>query len=93
MYQDYCLKFDDKGTAIEVLTELVADDVRVFKYAAVDMIGKISRPTGKMLKTDEGMIPEMAPVDGWHVNVRHTEECPELEMYRVYPKNPERLWA
>jgi hypothetical protein len=37
-------------------------------------------------------MPVMAAVDGWHVNVRHNAEAPELEAYRVFPATPQRMW-
>jgi hypothetical protein len=100
MYTDYFLKFNDEAEAHAALfTEqtTVQDDVvetvLVPKYAAVDVIGTIYKPTGKMLKTDEGEVPEMAPLDGWHVNVRHTDEAPELDAYKVKVKTPSRMFA
>lgn len=100
MYQDYFLKFADQAEADSFLfTEQtnVQDDVvetfKVPKYAATDVIGVIYKPTGNMLTTDEGEMPEMAPLEGWHVNVRHTAEAPELDVYKVTPKAPVRGWA
>jgi hypothetical protein len=100
MYFDSFLKFKDADEANEVLfTEQtfaqddVVETVLVPKYAAVDVIGTIYKPTGKMLTTPEGEVPEMAPLDGWHVNVRHTDETPELEAFRVFPVTPSRMWA
>ena len=100
MYFDFFLRFDTEDEANEALFDEqtnvqddVVETVLVPKYAAVDVIGTIFKPTGKMLKTDEGEVPEMAPLDGWHVNVRHTAEAPELEAFRVFPKNPQRMWA
>jgi hypothetical protein len=100
MYTDYHLKFTDQAEADAVLfTEQtnvqddVVETVLVPKYAAVDVVGVIYKPTGKMIQTDEGPVPEMAPLDGWHVNVRHIGEAPELEAFRVFPKNPQRGWA
>jgi hypothetical protein len=46
-----------------------------------------------MIQTDEGEVPEMAPLEGWHANVRHTAETPELEAFRVFPATPSRMWA
>ncbi len=63
------------------------------KYTAVDVLGTIYKPTGNKLQTPEGEVDEMAPLDGWHANVRHKEEAPELEQYRVNPKVPQRMWA
>ena len=100
MYTDYHLKFTDQAEADAVLfTEQtnvqgdIVETVKVPKYAAVDVIGVIYKPTGKMLQTDEGEVPEMAPVEGWHVNVRHTDEASELDAYKVEVATPVRGWA
>jgi hypothetical protein len=100
MYTDYFLKFADEAEANAALfTEQtnvqgdVVETVLVPKYAAVDVVGTIYKPTGEMIQTDEGEVPEMAPLDGWHVNVRHTEPAPELDAYKVAPKSPVRGWA
>jgi hypothetical protein len=100
MYHDMHLKFADQVEADGILFDeqtSVQDDVvetyKVPKYAAVDTIGVIWKPTGKMISTDEGEVPEMAPLEGWHANVRHTAEAPELDLYRVTPQNPVRGWA
>lgn len=100
MYTDFHLKFADQAEADSALfTEqtTVQDDIvetfKVPKYAAIDVIGVIYKPTGNVLTTDEGEMPEMAPLEGWHVNVRHTAEAPELDAYCVTPQNPVRGWA
>jgi len=100
MYTDFFLRFTDEAEANAALfTEQtnvqgdIVETVLVPKYAAVDVIGTIFKPTGKMLKTDEGEVPEMAPLDGWHVNVRHTDKAPELDAYKVEVKTPSRMWA
>ena len=100
MYTDYFLKFADEAEANAALfTEQtnvqgdVVETVLVPKYAAVDVVGIVYKPTGKMLKTPEGPVPEMKAVPGWHVNVRHTEEAPELAPYQVFPVTPSRAWA
>ena len=97
MYNDFMLRFADAQEADSVLfDEQAVEDgapVKVPKYAAIDVIGTIYKPTGEMITTDEGEVPEMAPVDGWHANVRHTAEAPELEAYRVFPQSPVRGWA
>jgi hypothetical protein len=70
--------------------------VLVPKYAAVDVVGTIYKPTGNVLPAEDESgeaVPEMAPIDGWHVNVRHTEPAPELDAYKVAPKSPVRGWA
>lgn len=101
MYTDYFLKFADQAEADSILftdqTNVqgdVVETVKVPKFAAVDVIGTIYKPTGKLLPSDSGdAVDEMAPIPGWHVNVRHTEEAPELDAYRVTPQNPVRAWA
>lgn len=49
------------------------------RYAAIDIIGVIYK--------DE------VALDGWHVNVRHTEESLDLAAFQVFPKTPSRGWA
>jgi hypothetical protein len=106
MYIDYCLKFDSEAEAKAVLYRVVGaveadpengveaqEGYEVANYDAIDLIGTIYKPTGKMLQSDEGEVPEMAPVDGYHVNVRVLKEAPELEAYRVHPVTPVRVWA
>lgn len=100
MYHDYFLKFADQAEADSVLFDEqtnvqgdVVETVKVPKYAAVDVIGTIYKPTGNMLTTDEGEVPEMAPLESWHVNVRHTAEAPELAAFQVFPETPARGWA
>jgi hypothetical protein len=100
MYTDYFLKFADEAEANAALfTEQtnvqddVVETVLMPKYAAVDVVGVIYKPTGNVLTTDEGEVPEMAPLDGWHANVRHNVEAPELQPFQVYPVAPKRMWA
>jgi len=100
MYHDTFLKFTDEAEANAALfTEQtnvqddVVETVLVPKYAAVDVVGVIYAPTGVMLTTDEGEVPEMNAVPGWHVNVRHTDEASELDAYKVEVKTPARMWA
>ena len=100
MYTDFFLRFDTEAEANAALfteqTNVQGDVVETIKvpcYAAVDVIGVIYKPTGQTIQTDEGEVPEMAALDGWHVNVRHTDEAPELEAFRVFPQTPSRMWA
>ena len=64
--------------------------------ATIDTVGTIYKPTGNTITTDMGEQPEMAPLDGWHVNVRlkADQATPaNLEQYKVAPANPVRVWA
>lgn len=88
MYTDHCLKFKSADEAQAVLF-----DAEQPRYTAIDQIGVIYKPTGRMLTTDEGQVDEMAPLAGWHVNVRHAGEAPELAAYAVQVSNPIRRWA
>jgi len=100
MYFDFFLKFADEAEANAALfTEQtnvdgdIVETVKVPRYAAVDVIGVIYATTGNTLMTEEGEVFEHAPIDGWHVNVRHTEPAPELDAYKVDVKTPSRMWA
>lgn len=92
MYNDFYLKFADEAEANGVLFEGDGEERRA-KYTAIDVIGTIYKPTGNVLTTDEGEVPEMAPLEGWHVNVRHMGEAAELAAYAVTPQSPVRGWA
>lgn len=105
MYIDYCLKFDSEAEARAVLYRIegaveadpengveAQEGYEVANYDAIDMIGVICKPTGQIINTTEGDVPEMAPVDGYHANVRVLEEALELEAYRVHPVTPHRVW-
>lgn len=64
--------------------------------ATIDTVGTIYKPTGNTITTDMGEQPEMAPLDGWHVNVRlkADQATPaSLVQYQVTPANPVRIWA
>jgi hypothetical protein len=93
---DYHLKFTSQAAAETVLfTSETAGEETVFRpnYAAVDMIGTIYKPTGVILETLDGDTPEMEAISGYHANVRHTEEAPELDKYVVVVNTPSRIWA
>ena len=97
MYTDYFLRFADQAEADSILFEVQADaeggEVKVPRYAAIDVIGTIYKATGKTLKTKEGPVPDMKPIDGWHVNVRHLGDAPKLAAFQVFPETPARGWA
>jgi hypothetical protein len=97
---DYLLKFTSKAAADKalftketVLVDGVAETIMRPKYAAIDVIGTIYKPTGVMLKTAGGDVPEMVAVEGYHSNVRHTDNAPELDAFVVKVNSPSRGWA
>jgi hypothetical protein len=80
---DLCLRFTDEAEATAALTDYTG---------SIDIIGVIYKPTGVMLETDEGEVPEVAAIPGWHVNTRGPM-LEDLLQYAVHPANPVRIWA
>lgn len=110
-WNDLCLRFDSQDAANAALlaagllteTQAMLDaDGNVLQPAgyapnrvAIETIGIIYKPTGNTITTDMGEQPEMAPLDGWHVNVRLSADqaTPDsLMAYQVFPANPVRVW-
>lgn len=94
----YYLRFSYQKTMNTVLFDKQVDSEGVEfltpKYTAVDVIGRIYKPTGNMLTDSEGnQTPEMTMQTGFYANVRNSEIAPELEQYQVFPATPERTWA
>jgi hypothetical protein len=83
--------------------ELATETIRQPKPGQnLDIIGEIWKPTGKMIETvmlDETTreIPEMAPVEGFHANLRGglSEEQIEAlgDIVIPAPATPYRVWA
>ena len=99
-FNDLMLRFADEAEATEQLAAagLLVDTQESAGYApgaSIDTIGVIYKPTGNTITTDMGEQPEMAPLPGWHVNVRLKADhlVPELESYKVTPAQPVRVWA
>ena len=108
---DKYLSFPDEATAKSVLyreeaiaweptTEIdqepVATEwVTLPNYRNIDTIGTIYKPTGETETVDGMETPVMAPIDGWHVNVRLVgdEDASALESYEVTPATPMRVWG
>jgi hypothetical protein len=102
---DKYLSFPDEAAAKAVLyriegaveatedTEAV-EGYEVPNYANIDTIGIIYEPTGETTEQDGMEVPVMAPVEGWHVNVRVVDEDAEaLQAFEVHPATPLRVWA
>lgn len=97
---DYFLKFTSKKAADAVLfakdtilVDGVSEVVMRPKYTAIDVIGTIYKPTGNYTTVDEVRVPDMAALTGYHANVRHDAEAPELDQYVVVVATPARVWA
>jgi hypothetical protein len=78
---DYYLKFANQAEAEDVLsslsflTEIENEDESVVivstGLASIDFVGIIHKPTGNMLEDIDGNeYPELAPLEGYHVNLR-----------------------
>ncbi|WP_429151436.1 hypothetical protein [Aeromonas hydrophila] len=63
--------------------------------AALDVIGTIYHPTGETMVIEGEEVQVMAPVPGYHVNVRTKSEAmaAALDAQRTYPETPVRVWA
>ena len=98
--QDYTTIVDPETG--EESTQIEGDPYLVSGTAdyAIDVVGVIQKPTGVMLTDDEGMeYPEMAALDGWHVNLRlsgdgRRADAEALAAYTVDPSpaTPSRVW-
>jgi len=83
----------DAGQWFELVTG-TEPDVRTANFANIDTIGVIYKPTGEMLQGEDGEYPEMAPIAGWHVNVRLVgEDGTALLPYAVTPTTPVRVFG
>lgn len=89
MMADLYLRFADEAESLPLLFDA---DRKLFQNT--DVIGTIHRPTGE--EDAEGN-PVLAPIHGWHVNVRlmDDEDGASLEPFRIDPEpiNPVRVWA
>ena len=96
--QDYVTNVDEEG----VETQVADGEPYLVQFTheyAIDVVGTIYEPTGNTLTDDEGNEhPEMAPVDGWHVNVRlvgdamrETVEALDAT-HGITPNSPSRVW-
>ena len=85
----------NEAEADSILYTGQADDppTKTPKYALIDVIGTIYSPTGETVIVEGEEVPQMAAIDGWHVNVRCAEEVEEFVPYIVTPNTPNRAWA
>lgn len=106
---DLFLKFANKTEAESVLTGIgakiengkIAQNASIYGLqTSIDVLfgtGTIYSPTGQMQEVDGMSVPVMAPVPGYHVNVRIIGDFipPELEPYMMDPEpsNPKCVFA
>jgi len=97
--QDYVTQIDEEtGESSQVADGEPYLATHSHAYA-IDVVGTLHEPTGTMLTDDEGNeYPEMAPVDGWHINIRlvgdaKRETVEALDAtHGVTPNSPSRVW-
>jgi hypothetical protein len=103
---DFYLAFPSEAAAKSVLYRIegaveatedteAREGYEVPNYLNIDTIGVIYKPTGEMLQGEDGEYPKMAPIEGWHVNVRLVgdENADALEPFEVSPETPVRVWG
>lgn len=88
---NHYLKFPNQAAADSILL-----DGETPRHRNIDTIGTIYKATGVMMKDKDGIeYPEMAPLDGWHVNVwvLPEEDAAPLQPYVIEPSNAVRCWG
>lgn len=90
------LKFPSEAEAKQVLADYYSETdgwITASHEYALDPVGVIYKPTGNMIQTEGGEVPEMAPIDGWHVNMMCKAVKPEWEPYIITPVTPSRVFG
>lgn len=94
---DLYLKFADEAECLATLFHPAGaeGDPRVPKYRNIDVVGVIYKPTGTTTVVDGVETPQVAPLPGYHANVRLVdgEDATALMPFAVVPAAPVRVWA
>lgn len=88
------LRFPTESAARSALDRWIVDGglPAYIGAVAVDVVGVIFRPTGELIQTQDGEVPVMAPVPGFHINL--SDRIPELQQFEIEPpENPDRVFA
>ena len=101
MINDFYIKLTNEAAMLTVLSAFYNEEGEFVSNTAdyaIDVVGVLHEPTGNTL-TDDGMeYPEMAALDGWHVNIRLSSETMRdaveaLDVsHGVTPDTPKRMW-
>ena len=104
--QDIFLSFTDEAAAKAVLYRIegaveasegveAQPGYEVANFANIDTIGVIYKATGATTEQDGMTVPVMAPITGWHVNVRLVdgEDGSSLAPFAITPATPTRVWG
>ena len=100
---DFYLKLASEASMPSVLSAFYDDEGEFVGNTAdyaIDVVGVIKKPTGVTFTDGEGFVyPEMAALDGWHVNLRlsgdgRRADAEALVAYTVDPSpaTPARVW-
>lgn len=92
--KNLALKFDTKAQADELLFKQV-NGQKQSVFRNTDVIGVIYKPTGEVTVVDGIETPVMQALQGWHVNVLalDEEDTTAIEVYKVEPSTPVRVWG
>lgn len=88
------LCFENEAAARLALAPWIVDNAwpSYIDEVAVDVVGKIWRPTGSVIDTPDGPVPEMALIPGWHINL--SASAPALAVHEIpAPSTPDRVFA
>lgn len=99
---DYFLKSADEAELLDLLSAagvvLIGSDAPVLVPGfALDLIGRISKPTGEKIMVDGIEVDAVAPIPGYHANLRG-ELAPEQKailravLLSTVPSSPVRVW-
>jgi hypothetical protein len=98
---DFYIKLTNEAAMPTVLSQFYNEEGEFVSNTAdyaIDVVGVLHEATGNTL-TDDGMeYPEMAALDGWHVNIRLSSETMRdaveaLDVsHGVTPDAPRRVW-
>jgi hypothetical protein len=99
---DFYLKLASEASMSSVLSAFYDEEGAFVSNTAdysIDVVGVLHEPTGVTITDDEGMeYPEMAALDGWHVNIRLSSDTMRdaveaLDVsHGVTPDAPLRVW-
>ena len=98
---DFYIKLPNEAAMLTVLSAFYNEEGELVTNTAdysIDVVGVLHEATGNTL-TDDGMeYPEMAALDGWHVNIRLSSDAMRdaveaLDVsHGVTPDAPKRVW-
>jgi len=99
---DFYIKLPNEAAMLTVLSAFYNEEGELVTNTAdysIDVVGVLHEATGVTLTDDDGMeYPEVAALDGWHVNIRLSSDTMRdaveaLDVsHGVTPDAPRRVW-